>query len=463
MNNSAYDNTGNGSSSANAWNVNFNNANVNNNNRTNAYYVRPFAESRVLCLDDRRVPFSSFVEAYYHCRRNKRSRHSALLFEMGWSHKLYSLWRDVVTGRYEIGRSICFVVNKPTKREVFAADFRDRIVHHWIAIRLEPLLEQCLPSVMCSNRKGFGTSEAVRLAYNAVNDGTDGVVYKFDIQGFFMAIDKRLLRDRLLAFIDSQYGDADKPLLMSLTEKVIMHCPQQRCLFRSARSEWDGLPGRKSLFGQDAFHGLAIGNLTSQMFANFYPSGLVLRLLSLDDVKVVQYVDDILVKAADIAAVRAARSMAAEYLRTIGLTLHPLKQYIQPCRHGVRFIGAVIKPGRLYPSGRSIDRARGRIRYYAGLTEEQRKESIETIVSSLNSYLGLFRSLPQMRSFSLRKDVCLAALPLVSSWCYVKDCEKFVVKKNTRNEKLAEMRKIITNHQFLQLWNQSRKSEQCLL
>lgn len=42
-------------------------------------------------------------------------------------------------GTYEIGRSIAFIVTKPKKREVFAADFRDRVVHHLVMLRLEPL------------------------------------------------------------------------------------------------------------------------------------------------------------------------------------------------------------------------------------------------------------------------------------------------------------------------------------
>ena len=42
-------------------------------------------------------------------------------------------------GTYEIGRSIAFIVTKPKKREVFAVDFRDRVVHHLVMLRLEPL------------------------------------------------------------------------------------------------------------------------------------------------------------------------------------------------------------------------------------------------------------------------------------------------------------------------------------
>ena len=120
------------SSVSHAWHVNFNNGNINNNTRTNGYVVRPFAELQDESLDDPEVPFDTLIEAYYHCRQNKRGKPNAVLYEMDWSHDLYKLWREVVERRYEISRSICFVVTQPKPREVFAADFRDRIIHHWI-------------------------------------------------------------------------------------------------------------------------------------------------------------------------------------------------------------------------------------------------------------------------------------------------------------------------------------------
>ena len=43
---------------------------------------------------------------------------------------------------YQPKRSICFVVSRPKYREVFAADFADRIIHHYIRLRLEPIIEK---------------------------------------------------------------------------------------------------------------------------------------------------------------------------------------------------------------------------------------------------------------------------------------------------------------------------------
>jgi hypothetical protein len=40
--------------------------------------------------------------------------------------------------------SIAFIVSHPVKREIFVADFRDRIVHHWLINKLNPLFEAAL-------------------------------------------------------------------------------------------------------------------------------------------------------------------------------------------------------------------------------------------------------------------------------------------------------------------------------
>ena len=85
------------------------------------------------------ISLEEVFEAYYECRKNKRGTCNALLFESDYESELVKLHHDINTMTYEIGKSIAFIVTRPVKREVFAADFRDRIVHHLIVHRLEPL------------------------------------------------------------------------------------------------------------------------------------------------------------------------------------------------------------------------------------------------------------------------------------------------------------------------------------
>jgi RNA-directed DNA polymerase len=87
---------------------------------------------------DYNILAEEFFEAYYSCRKNKRNTHNAFKFEVHLEKSLFALIDDVYTGVYTSGRSIAFIVNKPLKREIFAADFRDRIVHHWLINKLNP-------------------------------------------------------------------------------------------------------------------------------------------------------------------------------------------------------------------------------------------------------------------------------------------------------------------------------------
>jgi len=74
--------------------------------------------------------FEDLVRAYFDCRQNKRNTASALLFEQALEYNLIALHEDLLAGDYRIGPSICFVITRPKPREVWAAQFRDRIVHH---------------------------------------------------------------------------------------------------------------------------------------------------------------------------------------------------------------------------------------------------------------------------------------------------------------------------------------------
>ena len=103
------------------------------------------------------VSLEEVIEADYDCRHNKRSTMNQLRVEMDYERECIDLWREINEHRYEPRRSIAFIVEKPVKREIFAADFRDRVVHHLIARRIMPLLEMQFHPDNYSTQKGKGT------------------------------------------------------------------------------------------------------------------------------------------------------------------------------------------------------------------------------------------------------------------------------------------------------------------
>ncbi len=385
-------------SAANAWNVN-NDGIANNNNKYNENYAVPVADYGY----DKEAVLASFFEAYYACLKNKRSTENATRFRVDAVRGVRSLAADVLTGRYRIGRSICFVVERPVKREVFAAAFRDRIVHHWIGIRVEPLFEAHLFPCMKSNRKGKGTGDAIREVYDNIYRESRGYaeeawIYKFDLKGFFMSIDKRLLAEKLDAFLAEAYDAPDAPLLRSLVRKVVTHCPQRYCVRRCPRERWEGLAPEKSLFTRDEGHGMAIGNLTSQMFANFLLRDAVAFIRGNGFPSVTEYVDDFVIVHRDKAEILAFIPRLRAFLKeTLGVTLHPRKSYLQHYAKGVSFVGGIVKPHRVYPSKRAVRRCLAKMTWLC-----HHAHPVDLVRASVNSYLGLLRP---FASYKVRRRV----------------------------------------------------------
>ena len=108
------------------------------------------------------LPLTANIQRQYvECRRHKRNTANALRFEAAQEMNLLTL-RDALADRsYQPGRSVCFFVQRPKLREIFAADFRDRIVHHVLVSHLEGIWEPVFIHDSYACRKGKGVHAAV--------------------------------------------------------------------------------------------------------------------------------------------------------------------------------------------------------------------------------------------------------------------------------------------------------------
>ena len=139
------------------------------------------------------VTLAELLGAYYSCRRNKRNTMNALSFEVDYESELMALRDEINSGCYVPGRSVAFVVDKPVQREIFAADFRDRVVHHLIINKLNPLFERAFIYDSYACRVGKGTLFGINRLDTFIrrcsqNYSRDCYVLKLDIRGFFMHI-----------------------------------------------------------------------------------------------------------------------------------------------------------------------------------------------------------------------------------------------------------------------------------
>ncbi|MCI1778773.1 MAG: reverse transcriptase domain-containing protein [Bacteroidales bacterium] len=383
------------------------------------------------------------LDAYFDCRKRKRRTASAVMYEIDYESKLIAL-RDRINARtYKPGKSICFVVTRPRYREVFAASFEDRIVHHWIALRLEPLFEQIFSPRTFNCRKGKGQLYGVKMLQSDVRrcsrDYTqDCYIMKLDLQGFFMSINRAMLADMLDDFIVEKYKNADdRDDLRYLSRTVILHCPENNCEKHSPAYMWNYLPPNKSLFTNGEGLGVAIGNLFSQLFANYLLNVLDWYLLNqLGFAYVGRYVDDFYIiyryKEKLLQAVPKIRELLARY----GLRLSPTKFYLQHYSKGVTFTGNVVKLNRIYICNRTAKKFVMAIRR---LNRAEIPEEAEHAVSSINSYLGFLR---QCNEFKLRRKILQKMEPNAFKYAYIKGPYEVVALKNKYKPRVKTLQRI---------------------
>jgi RNA-directed DNA polymerase len=93
----------------------------------------------------------------------------------------------------------------------------------------------------------FGIQRLERFIRRCSRNYTeDCYVLKMDIQGFFMAINRRILWSMLRDFIIINYQQADKELLLVLCHKMLANNPTKNCFIKGSRNNWDDLPPNKS-------------------------------------------------------------------------------------------------------------------------------------------------------------------------------------------------------------------------
>lgn len=368
------------------------------------------------------ISIKEFWRAYYQCRRRKRNTINSLKFEENYEQEIIKLWKEVNEGTYQIGKSIAFIVTRPKDREIFAADFRDRIVHHVIINKLKKYMERDFITDCYSCRDGKGTDFGIKRLNEKISEISccytrDTWIGRFDIKGFFMGINRELLWKMLESYIREVYHKKDKSILLRITKQVVLHSPELNCVRKSPKWMWERLPKNKSLFTCDPSCGLPIGNLTSQWFANFYMMYFDKEMNKLFDGYYGRYVDDFYVLSTDKEFMKKTIPWIEEYLQTnLGLQLHPDKKYIQPYWNGVKFTGTVIKRGRLYLGNGTRSNLIQAIHSFN--KKEKTKEVVTTFVSVLNSYLGFAVG---KESFNVRKQ----AISLISEdWMSLIDIRK---------------------------------------
>ena len=487
-----------------------NNGNINNNNKNNTNRVRavapvPVAATPRVIYD---IPFSSVIEAWIDCERNKRSSNSCTKFRWHAARDLVALWQQMRTATYVPLKSMCFMVTVPVLREVWAGAFRDRVAHHWEALRFGPLIEKYfveVGDVSMNCRKGYGSLRAVQTMEKSLYEFSEGYtrddcyIVGGDFSNFFMSIDKAMLWEFLEFLVMDEYTGPDIQALLYMMRTTLFHRCQENYYRKSPVEMWRNLPPRKSLFHMD---GLPIGNLPSQLWANLVGAVFTSWVIHCKKVNgFIIFVDDWRALFRSLEDGRRFLEEAKAFLRDdLHVTLHPDKVYLQHYSKGTKMVGAVIKPGcnrsvrqaaasalhswvlrglsrnhiavakfrkflianaaprsipgtRVTRPGRTYiaNRTRGHfikamLDFNARYTSDrERIEALEQIRASINSYLGL---MCHYNSYKVRRRICEKyIIPAWGKYLYfVEDFTKCVIK--AEYNRLYTLRRKLKNGRY---------------
>ena len=407
------------SSATNGSNLNFNSGNLNVSNSNNRAYG--FSVRCVSAITD--DPVHSFrltreqllvdlFKAYKDAGKGKHKKAYWQKFTLNLEEELVSLRDDLWNRTYKPSSSMCFIVRSPKQREVFAANFRDRVVHHLYYNYTYNLFNNTFIHDSYSCRVGRGTHFGIDRLDHHIRSVSENYrkpcyVLKMDIEGYFMHIDRyRLLQIATDCLKKMRNHRSDEPglkwsdkldfeLLEYLTECIILFNPVDSCYIRGKVEDWKGLPRSKSLFCTPENCGLPIGNLTSQLFSNVYLNELdqyMKRVLKCRHYG--RYVDDFYVVMDSKDALTHIAHRVDSFLEEhLGLLLHPDKTEIIDALYGVKFTGAFIKPYRRYIEAGSWKRMRPKI---IGLSNAPTPYALR---ASLNSFIGV---LNHYKAFNLK-------------------------------------------------------------
>lgn len=282
------------------------------------------------------VSWQNLLDSALAAARGKRKRPDVARFLASLETNVCAIQRELASGSYQPGEYRTFWIRDPKARQISAAPFRDRVVHHALTRALETVFEPRFTTCSFASRTGYGQHLALAKAKAAC--ARYAYVLKADIRKYFPSIDHEVLKELLARVIKC------RPTL-HLAARII----------DGSNAQEDApayFPGDDLFTPYNRRRGLPIGNQTSQFFANVYLNPLdhfVLR--ELRPGVYLRYVDDFVLFGDDKRELGVSRARVADFLEGLRLRIHDGKSRAYRCSDGFPFLG-----WRLFPEWSRLPR-----------------------------------------------------------------------------------------------------------
>jgi retron-type reverse transcriptase len=331
------------------------------------------------------ISFENVLRAAHAAARGKRFKPGVARFFFHLEPELLRLHEELAAATYRPGPYRTFTIYEGKARQISAATFRDRVVHHALTGVLEPIFERSFIFDSYACRKGKGTHAAVDRCQEFARRFR--YVLKADARKFFPSIDHAILKGLVARKIKD-------PRVLRLVDQIIDHSnPQDPVLM------W--FPGDDLFTPTERRRGLPLGNQTSQFFANVYLDPFDHFVTDRLGLAYVRYVDDFLVFADDKRRLHGVRAEVECFLEALRLRIHQDKSVVFPCAHGIRFLGF-----RVFPTHRLL--ARENVRQFRRRMRRMQREfaagriGFDAIRPRIMSWIGHAR---HANTYRLRADL----------------------------------------------------------
>lgn len=272
--------------------------------------------AQIACLEN-------LMLAYYKAKRGKETKPEVLAYSKNLNHNLGLLKQQIQTGDIEVGNYHYFTIYDPKKRQICAASFAERVLHHALMNVCHPVFEQYQIWHNYATRPQKGTHKAIEKA--AEYQKQYGYYLKMDVRKYFDSIDHAILLQQLTKEIKDT-------LLLAMFSKII--------------SSYQTNPGK----------GIPIGNLSSQYFANHYLATLDHFIKEQLRIKpYIRYMDDFVVWHNNPHELnKIGQSIVKRLAETLCLQLKT--SALNTCQHGLSFLGYRLFPYKMCLTARSKKR-----------------------------------------------------------------------------------------------------------
>ncbi|MGB3942518.1 MAG: RNA-directed DNA polymerase [Candidatus Manganitrophaceae bacterium] len=273
--------------------------------------------------------FENLFLAAKKAQKGKRFNERVARFHLDLENELLRLQEELLHKTYTPGPYRTFSIYERKPRQISAAPYRDRVVHHALCNIIEPLFDHTFIHDSYACRTGKGTHKAV--ARLTAFSRQKKFVLKCDIKKYFPSIDHERLFEKIRRKIKC-------PDTLWLIKTIIDHSNPQHEVFDYFQED--------NLFEPfERRRGIPIGNLTSQFFANVYLSDLDHFIKEVLKCRFyIRYVDDLTVLEDRKERLWEIKNAIEAFLERDRLKLHPKKTSLFPVTVGADHLGYRVFP-----------------------------------------------------------------------------------------------------------------------